>query len=109
MFIHIIVCFLIVGAGVIAGPGAIPTSMSVTHSMQRGPVPGSSIGYPAQFLSSVVPVPQPSYSQQAVQAGVNYPQQVPRETLAPYVPLPHYNKPGMFELGETVFPNTIRF
>ena len=92
----VIVCFLIVGAGVIARPGTMPTSVYVTHSMQRGQVPGSSIGYPAQFLSSVVPVPQPSYSQHAVQAVMNYPQQLPWETLAHNVTLPHYRQKGMF-------------
>ena len=70
------------------------TSMSVTHSMQRRPLRGSSTGYLAQFPSSVVPLPQPSYSQQAVQAGVNYLQQVPGEALSTYVPLPPFREPG---------------
>ena len=67
--------------------------MPVTYSMQRAPVPGRSTGHPAQFLSSVGPVPQVHY-RQAVPVGVKYPQQVPRETLAPYVPLPDFRGPG---------------
>ena len=69
--------------------------MPLTYYMQRAPVPGSSTAHPTQFLSGVGPVPQASYSEQPAQVGVDYPRQVPRETLAPYVPLPHFRGPGM--------------
>ena len=73
----------------------MPTSMSVLHCMQKGPVPDGSTGHAAQFLSSVGPVPRASYNEQAVQAGVDYRWQVPREALASYLPLPPFREPGM--------------
>ena len=78
-----------------AGPVPLPTQMPVTYSMHRAPVPGSATGHPVQFLSSVGPVAQASYSEQAVQVRMNYPRQVSRETLAPYVPLPRFREPRM--------------
>ena len=93
---YICVCFLFAGVGVSAGPGPLPTQTALPYGMQRAPVPSSSIGHPAQFLPSVGSVPQASYSDQAVPVGVNYPQEVPRESLAPYVPLPHFREPGVF-------------
>ena len=98
------VCFLVPGAGVNVGPGPLPTSMPVVYSMQRAPMPGHSTGHRAQFLSSVGPVPQASYSEQALQVGMNYLQQVP---------LPGFRKPGTvyvcIELGEIMFPKLSLF
>ena len=86
---------LIAGAGVHASPGPMATQTPFTYGMQRVPVAGHSTGHPAQFLSNVGPGPQASYIEQAVPAGVNYPWQVSRETLAPYVPLPPFRESGM--------------
>ena len=83
--------------------------MPVTYGMQRAPVPGSSTGHPAQFLSNVGPVPKADYREQAVSAGVNYPLQVPRKTLSPYVPLPPFKEPGTFELSETMIQKSVLF
>ena len=69
--------------------------MHSTYFMQRAPVPGSFTGHPAQYLSSVSPGPQASSNEQALQVRVNYLWQVPRESLAPYVPLQPLSEPGM--------------
>ena len=93
LFIYL---FPFAGAGINAGPSTRHTQVPVTYSMQRAPLRGSSAGQPAQFPSSGGPVPQHIYNEQAVQVGVNYPVQVPRETLAPcvHVPLPPPKEQG---------------
>ena len=88
------VCFF-AGAGDSAGPGQLPSQIPVIYGMQGAPVLGSFTGYPAQSLVSVGPVPQASYIEQAVPAGVNYPHPLPRETLPPCVPLPPFSRPGV--------------
>ena len=84
--------FIIAGSGVNAGPDSVPTQVPVSLDMERA---GGSAVNPAVFLSSSGPVPQASYYEQAVQVGVNDPMLVPRETLAPSVPLAPLREQGM--------------
>ena len=72
--VHIICTFVFAAAG-----------SELLPRLQAG-----STGYLAQFPSIARGVPHSG------PAKVNYPRQVPRETLDPYVPLPPFREPGMF-------------
>ena len=65
----------------------------------------SSVRLVAQGSCTEQAVTHAVFDEQTLKVGADYPRQVPRETLAPYVPLPHFRGPGMsFELGEVMFP-----
>ena len=82
MYFFIYLFLFLAGAGLDAGAKPLDET-------KRAPVPGSSTGHPAQFLSNVGPVPQASCSEQVVQTGVNHPWQ-----QTPGVPLPPPTEAG---------------